>query len=249
MSEQIRVGSGTQWFGCGWRIFKQNAVNWMLIVAVLVAIAVLAGFVPFFGSLAFMLAMPVFLGAIYRMAMSERPVEVGGLFELFSVPERRNALFVVGLILFGISLMLILTLGLGIVSALPDQWAEAPEPDPQALVDSLINLRGLLMLVALMLAQLILNFGFFFAVGEVVFRAAAPVAAFKTGLRAALANLLPALVFGVIYLIFSIVAAFTFGLGFLVLLPVTLIAGACAYRDVFATDGGRDSGSGGQLTA
>lgn len=246
MSEQVRVGNGAQWFGCGWRIFKVNAVTWMLIVLVLIALGMVAGFVPFFGSLAFMLAMPVLLGAIYRMAAGDRPVEVGGLFELFSVPDRRNALFVVGLILFGVSLMLTLTLGLAILSALPDQWAEAPEPDPQALVDAILNLRGLLMFVVLMLAQLVLSFSFFFAVGEVVFRGAAAVAAFKTGAQAAIANLLPALVFGVIYVALSFVAILAFGLGLIVLIPVTLLAGYCAYQDVLA--GGRD-GAGGQLTA
>jgi uncharacterized membrane protein len=191
----------------------------------------------------FMLAMPVLIGGIYQMGAGDRRVDMGGLFALFGDAGTRSRLFVLGLILFGVSVLLSFTLGLAIVGSLPEHWLEGAAPDPAALAQALLSFQNLLLLAALALVQLILTFGFFFAVAEVTFRGATPVAAFRQGVQAAFSNLLPLLVFGVIYVLLAFVAAIPFGLGFLVLLPVTLLGGYCAYQDVFGARGG------GQLTA
>ena len=243
MARQVGAANGMQWFQCGWGIFKMNAVNWVLIALTLFLLAVVAGFIPFFGSLAFMLAMPVLIAGIYQMGAGERRVDVGGLFALFGDAGKRTRLFMLGLILFGVSVMLSFTLILSVAGSLPEHWVEGAQPDPAALLEQLLSVRNLLLLSALMVAQLLLTFAFFFAVAEVTFRDAVPTAAFMQGARAAFSNLLPLLVFGVLYVLFVFVAAIPFGLGFLLLLPVTLLGGYCAHRDIFG------AGGSGELTA
>ena len=49
-------------------------------------------------------------------------------------------------------------------------------------------------------------------------------------------NVLPLLVFGLVYMVLAVVAAIPFGLGFLVLGPVTVCAVYASYREIF---GGR----------
>jgi uncharacterized membrane protein len=44
---------------------------------------------------------------------------------------------------------------------------------------------------------------------------------------------LPLLVFGLVYLVLAVVAAIPFGLGFLILFPVTICALYASYREVF----------------
>ena len=85
----------------------------------------------------------------------------------------------------------------------------------------------------MLLVQLIVGFGFLFAVGLVTLDGAKPTTAFIDGVKTAFANLVPLIVFGVVYALLAIVAAIPFGLGFIVLVPVTLLAGYRAYRDLF----------------
>ncbi len=58
--------------------------------------------------------------------------------------------------------------------------------------------------------------------------------AIKHSFGGAWKNLLPFVIFMLIYAALSIVAAIPFGLGFLVLLPVVTAANYCSYKDIFA---------------
>ncbi len=55
----------------------------------------------------------------------------------------------------------------------------------------------------------------------------------KTSFTACLRNIVPFLVYGVVIMVLSIVAAKPFGLGFLVLGPVVIASIYTAYRDIF----------------
>jgi len=243
MAEQLGVANGPQWFRCGWDLFRADTASWVLVTLVFFALAVLAEFVPFVGPLAFVIALPVLLGGIYRMAAGDAAVGVAGLFGLFRDPTVRTPLMVLGLMLLGISVGLSLLFGLALVGSIPEELLMSAEPDPAALFDALLSFRNLLLLMVLMLVQLMLSFGLFFAVAAVTFGRVEPMPALRDGIKAALANLLPVLAFGALYVVLAILAAIPFGLGFLVLLPVTLLAGYCAYREVFGKSGG------GQLSA
>jgi len=72
-----------------------------------------------------------------------------------------------------------------------------------------------------------------FAPALVVFRNVPPLDALRLSATAVLKNTLPFLVYGAIYLVASIVASIPFGLGWIVLLPVSLITAYVSYREVF----------------
>jgi uncharacterized membrane protein len=59
------------------------------------------------------------------------------------------------------------------------------------------------------------------------------VAAVKASFSACFKNLLPLLVFGVVYAVLAIIAVIPLGLGLLLLIPVSLCAGYCSYKDIF----------------
>ncbi|MDZ7748437.1 MAG: hypothetical protein U5K43_05995 [Halofilum sp. (in: g-proteobacteria)] len=75
-----------------------------------------------------------------------------------------------------------------------------------------------------------------FSVPRVMFGAAAPGQALKESFQATLANIGAYIVFAIVYIILSIIAAIPLGLGFLILIPV--IAGAVyhANREVFGDE-------------
>jgi uncharacterized membrane protein len=72
-----------------------------------------------------------------------------------------------------------------------------------------------------------------FAPALVVLRKTPPVEALQLSWAASLKNLVPFLVFGLIYIVASIVASIPFGLGWILLLPVSMLAVFVSYRDVF----------------
>ena len=88
------------------------------------------------------------------------------------------------------------------------------------------------LVVGLVLGSLV-AMAFWFAPALVVFRNLAPVDAAKASFAANLKNLLAFLVFGAVYLVAAIVASIPFGLGWIVLIPVSLLAVYVSSKDVF----------------
>ncbi len=230
--EGVTAGAGVEWFRCGWAVFKENPLAWVVNTIVLFVLAMLAGFIPGIGQVIFMLVMPLLLSGLYRMAAGEETVDVGGLFLAFRDASKRAPLILLGVLLFAVSLLLTLTFGMALFGSFSGSMAGGAEPDVEQLMALLLTPTNLVVLLVMIVVQIVISFGFFFAVGLITFRDEKPVAAFVTGARAAFGNIIPLVVFGLIYAVFSVLAAIPFMLGFLVLLPVALIAGYCAYRDV-----------------
>jgi uncharacterized membrane protein len=88
------------------------------------------------------------------------------------------------------------------------------------------------MLVALVLG-FVVAMALWFAPGLIVFRNMAPVDALKASVSASLGNVVPFLIYGVIYLIAAFVASIPLGLGWVVLVPVLMLTAYSSYKDVF----------------
>jgi hypothetical protein len=234
-NDKVGAGAGLEWFKGGWQIFRENPLVWALIAVVFFAIALALNFIPLVGGVAFVVILPVLMAGVFRLASGDEPMEVGGLFAVFRDAPRRTALMVLGLLMFAVSLAISLTLGLALFGPLADLTDPSVTPDLELLFDQLFSLRNLVLLLALLIVQLVAGFGFVFAVGLVTFRDGRPAEAFVAGVKAAFNHLLPLVVFGTIYAVLAFVAAIPLGLGFLVLLPVTMIGGYCAYRDLFGS--------------
>jgi uncharacterized membrane protein len=232
MMNGVTAGAGVEWFKCGWEVFRENALAWVVNTVVLFVLAMLAGFVPVIGQALLMVATPLLLSGIFRMAAGGQAVEVGGLFYAFQDASKRAPLVILGLVVFAVSVVLSLTLGLAVFGSIADSVVPGAEPDIERLSAALLTPVNLILLLVMIVIQLLVGFGFFFAVGLVTFRDEQPVAAFVTGVKASLSHIVPLVIFGLIYAFLAVIAAIPLGLGFLVLLPVTLIAGYCAYRDV-----------------
>jgi uncharacterized membrane protein len=67
----------------------------------------------------------------------------------------------------------------------------------------------------------------------VTFDNVAPVEAVKTSFQAAMTNIVPFLLFLIIYVVLMFIASIPFFLGFIVLIPIVFCAMYCAYQGVF----------------
>jgi len=89
------------------------------------------------------------------------------------------------------------------------------------------------MLVGLALFMLV-AMALWFAPTLVALRGVAPVDAMRQSFAASLKNIVPFLLWGLIYIVASIVASIPLGLGWLVLWPVLMLTMYVSYKDVFA---------------
>jgi uncharacterized membrane protein len=87
-------------------------------------------------------------------------------------------------------------------------------------------------LVALLLAIPLLM-AFWFAPALIVLRGEEPFAAMKASFNACLRNIPPFLVYGLVGLLFAILATIPLGLGWFVLAPVYVATIYASYKDIF----------------
>lgn len=228
----VDAGRGLAWWTEAWPLFTRAAGMWIVLTLVLLVIFLVLGAIPLLGGLAISLLTPVFGGGLMLAA---RKVEAGaplGFGDLFAGFRAKFAplltlgalLLIAGIVTTAIAAMLGLGALLGVMTG---GMAQSPSAVLATLGTGMVGL-----LVALALGLLV-AMAYWFAPALVVLRDAAPVAALKASFAGCLRNVLPMLVYSVLYLVAAIVASIPFGLGWIVLLPVLVLTLYTSYRDVF----------------
>ncbi len=110
--------------------------------------------------------------------------------------------------------------------------AEGPPPAPE------VTLQLLLALLVALALSLPVAMAYFYAIPLVMLEGAAPLQALQSSVQACLRNILPLLLFSIIYTVAFILAAIPFFLGFLLLIPLSFAAWYCSYVDIYAPDTG-----------
>jgi uncharacterized membrane protein len=198
---------------------------------------VLANVIPVLGGILASLFLPVLMGG---WMLAARKSETGGHVEIADLfaclqGESLTPLLVVGAataILHLLAHAIIALTGLGAVTG----FIVGASMSSAAMMGTAMGLGFIVLLVALVIYAVISAL-LWFAVPRVVFDRQPPVEALKTSIAATLANLPAFLVFEAVGLVLSIVATVLFGLGWLVLLPVGMLAMYVSYRDVFGSAG------------
>jgi len=227
----VEAGRGWDWIVSGFALFKKQPGIWVLIFIVLAVICILVSMVPLIGSLANILLIQIFAGGLMlgcKALDTSNELEVGHLFAGFQ--RSTNSLVLLGVLAI-VGWIVVLTPGLLIVgggSFLGALHGGLPGVATFGLSFVLAALVVLALSVPLYMAL-------WFAPALIVFHNLEPVAALKASFAACLRNIVPFLVYGVVIMLLSVVAAIPFGLGFLVLGPVIIASIYTAYRDIFFT--------------
>jgi len=237
--KKLELGQGLAWYGCGWNLFKQYAVAWVLLTIVFMAITFVCFLIPFIGPLAYMLLLPALAAGFYLGADNVKrgsALEVGMLFRGLTRDDLRTPLLILGAILLALmvasSIVMMLfagpgSIGIGGFGAMEGPGGEGMPP-PQAVFSPAMAGSFLVGLII----QVLISMCFFLAVPMVAFDQTAPVEAIKTSFRATASNIVPFLLFVISYIILAFIASIPFLLGFLVLFPVAFCAVYCAYQEV-----------------
>jgi len=228
----VDAGHGWEWIARGFGLFKRQPAMWIGILVVLVVIFFLMALVPLLGPLATMLLSPVFGAGII---IGCKALDEGGALEfshLFAGFKRNTGnLIVTGLLymaaLFITAIPVMAIVGMTFLKVLTGMGGDPATMVGQSLGTFVI---GWLLWMALLVPVLM---AYWFAPTLVALHDVAPVEAMKTSFFACLKNIIPFLLYGVILLVLSVLAAIPFGLGFLILGPVIVASIYTAYRDIF----------------
>lgn len=245
MSEETRsgpvlqampAGRGAAWISEGFGFFKEDALSWLGVTLLFFIISIGVSIVPILGSLAVYFLTPLFFGGLMLGCHARQQggeFSVNHLFAGFS-QKTPQLLVLGGLYLAGNIIILILV----IISILflPGGGMEAMEKlaasNPEVMWE-MLTLVSLIVLIALAL-YLPLIMAMWFAPALVMLQDVSAVRAMQLSFMACLLNIVPYLIYGILALILTILAAIPFGLGFLVLFPVITASIYAAWREIFS---------------
>lgn len=236
---RLPAGQGASFWSEAWRIFLAAPLVWILILVIYVCISIVLVFIPIIGSLAHSILTPVFAGGVmlgcHALARGE-PLEVAHLFAGFK-NGRFGPLAVLGLILLALAIVLgilvvaatLVTVGMSGLGAMFD-YNNARALETMAGAGIFILFIVLIGLLGAMVIWMLL----WFAPALVAIDGLEPVAAIKASFDGCMANLVPFLVYGLVYIGLAIVASIPFGLGWFVLAPMIVASCYASYRQIFA---------------
>ena len=225
----VPIGHGWDWIAGGWELFKKQPGIWVLLVIVYLAIFIGLSFIPFAGVLATSLLWPVFGGGTMvgcRTQEGGGSLEVGHLFAGFR--EKFGTLAAVGAIYLAIYVAVALVVGL--ITGVDLSALFGAEPDTDADFDVMPFLLAMLLIAAALLPVMM---ALWFAPALVLFHGRGALEAMKESFLGCLKNVLPFLLYGVLFFIFAIPATLPVMLGWLVLMPVAIASMYASYRDIY----------------
>lgn len=222
----VSAGRGWSWIAEGWALFKTQPWMWIGIWVVLVLMLVVLNVIPILGPIANSILWPVFSAGLVlgcRSLEQGDRLEFGHLFAGFR--ERLGTLAGVGAVTLGLSMVIVLVVGVGIfgLQGLPGPRAGQEQA---AMTGALAGLVMLALMLPLFMAM-------WFAPALVVFNERGVLEAMKESFRGCLRNIVPFLVYGLAGLVLSILATIPLALGWLVLGPVFVASIYAAYRDIY----------------
>lgn len=227
-SRQVAAGQAWAWIVSGFELFRANPVMWIVILLIYLAIIIPISLVPVLGSIISTLLAPVFAAGMMwgcKALVNKQDLEINHLFEGFK--KNTAQLIAVGgiymLSLLVIMVMVVLSLNKEVVELLMKGKELSPE---QASAIMLPILIAMLFIVPILMA-------YWYAPVLIGLHNLTAVEAMKLSFSACLKNMLPFLLYGLIFTVILVAAIIPFGLGLVVAIPVMMTSLYTSYVDVF----------------
>lgn len=227
-SRQVAAGQAWAWIVRGFELFRANPVMWIVILLIYLAIIIPISLVPVIGSVVSTLLAPVFAAGMMwgcKALANKQDLLINHLFEGFK--KNTSQLIAVGgiylLSLLVIMVMVVMSLNKEVVELLMKGKELNPE---QASAMMLPILFAMLFIVPILMA-------YWYAPVLIGLHNLKAVEAMKLSFVACLKNMLPFLLYGLIFTVILVVAIIPFGLGLIVAIPVMMTSLYTSYVDVF----------------
>lgn len=224
--QKLEAGRGMAWLSGGWELFKQAPGVWIGIIFVYILVIMAASIIPLVNMVAPYVLTPILIGGIMLgcKALEEGDaLTVGHLFAGFS--NRASNLAVAGLFyLLGFVVVMIVAVVLGLIMGIGAAATKSAALGVFAVI--VISLVIMAMVFPLLMA-------IWFAPALILFHDVAPLDALKASFQGCLKNMLPFLIYSLVYLVAAVLATLPIMLGWLVLGPVTMASVYVGYREIF----------------
>lgn len=229
-SQRAEAGACFDWLRQAWAFFMANPGVWIAATVVLILVYLALQVVPFIGSLAANLLLPLFSAGMLSMCRKLSQGDDIGLSDLFAGFQGSvsNGLIVVGALNAAALFVIVLIAGIlagggllgGVMMARPAGLG--------------VVFGGFLfaLLIASVLSVPVLM-AMWFAPALVFFHGMPPVAALKASFHACASNWLPMLVYGLFLSVLVFFATLPIALGWLLLIPILYGTVYVSYRDIF----------------
>ena len=228
-------GHGVTWWTDAWAMFTKNAAIWIVLGLILLIILIVLAVIPIVGQLASTLLLPVFAGSWMLAAQKFEgggTLEVGDLFLAFK-GDKLTPLVVVGALFLAMMVVIFLVMGVLGFGGFMGMMAGGSMGSARGMMAGM-GVGLFAMLVGFVLFMLV-STALWFAPALVVLRGVAPVDAMRLSFAASMKNIVPFLLWSIIYFIAAMIATIPFGLGWIVLVPVLMLTLYVSYKDVFGT--------------
>ncbi|MEN9866324.1 MAG: hypothetical protein RL748_1914 [Pseudomonadota bacterium] len=227
------------WYGRAFEMFKTNAGMWILMIIVFMILNMVLAFIPLV-NLAMHILFPVFAGGFMLGCMAidrGEALRIEHIFEGFQ--KNFSSLALVGLLylaaLFAIGVVVaiaMLVVGLGGIGAM---MAGGGSSLAGTLLAGGMGVGFLLIFLVAMALMIPVAMAIWFAPLLVVAHQMTPIDAMKASFSGCIKNILPFLLYGILYIVFAIVACIPLMLGWLVLGPVLIASVYTSYQDIYLT--------------
>ncbi len=229
------IGQGWRWIADAFALFKQNIGTWIGIAVIYMVILIVLSLIPIVSLLTTFLG-PVFMGGImvaaYKSDGGSGP-EIGDLFAGFKT--KFGSLFLLGVLMLVLMIVLFIVGGLlaylvggSELAGMFQGMSSGAGPDP-AMMGTMFAVVGLFF-VALWIP---LMMAIWFAPALVILNDQAPFAAMKNSFMGCLKNILPFFWYGIIAMVFAVLASIPLALGWLILGPIMFITMYTSYKAIY----------------
>lgn len=228
---QVPVGNAWAWIVSGFSLFKANPAMWIILLVIYLAIMIPLSLLPVVGSVVSTLLAPVFAAGMMRgcQAMGlNQDLEINHLFEGFK--HNTAQLIAVG----GIYMVCMLIVAVFVVLAL-DKDAVELLVKGKDLSPEQANGMMLPILMAMLFVTPVLM-AYWFAPVLAGLHNLSAVEAMKLSFAACLKNMIPFLLYGLIFMVLLVIAIIPFGLGLVVAVPVMMTSLYTSYADIFGVN-------------
>ncbi len=228
---QVPAGNAWAWIVSGFHLFKANPAMWIILLVIYLAIMIPISLLPVIGSVVSTLLAPVFAAGMMwgcQALTRNQDLEINHLFEGFK--KNTAQLIAVG----GIYMVSLLVIAVFVVLALDKETIEllvqGKDLNPAQASEMILPiLVALLFIMPIMMA-------YWYAPVLAGLNNLSAVDAMKLSFAACLKNMLPFLLYGLIFMGILILAIIPFGLGLLVAVPVMMTSLYTSYVDVFSVE-------------
>ncbi len=232
----VSANRGITWLLDGFDYFRKDWLAWIGVLIIFFIITLVASLIPVV-NLLFNIVVPIFFGGLMigcRDQDQGASFNIAHLFAGFSNNPGQylllGLLYFVGIIIVGVLTIILMIVMLGGMEFI----TELQSGDIDALIANSVNI--LLAVLIGLLFYLPLLMAIWFAPALIALENQSVLDAMRNSFRGCLVNVMPFLLYGLIGLVFSILATIPLMLGWLVLTPMIIASIYIAYRDIFKTN-------------